>query len=668
MTTSQLFQDSSLSAYFDRLLQRNGHFNVFEKHLVGDHQSLPDFANAHQYFGLHKTHDGWVFREWAPNAEKIFLVGSFNQWKEDPKFQLEKINNDGVWEVKLPTDSLQHLDQYKLKLYWENGIGERIPAYSKRVVQDPSSVLFNAQVWEPNTPYIWNTKSFQMDKTVAPLIYEAHVGMAQELSNIGSYKQFTDHILPMIKESGYNTIQLMAIIEHPYYASFGYHVANFFAVSSRYGTPEEFKELVDKAHGMGISVVLDLVHSHTVKNENEGLSLFDGTPFQYFHDGPRGNHAAWDSRCFDYAKPNVLHFLLSNCKYLMEEYKIDGFRFDGVTSMMYQDHGLNRVFTSYDDYFGDNVDNDAITYLMLANKLIHEINPNAITIAEDVSGMPGLAFPINEGGMGFDYRMAMGVTDYWFKMLKEIPDEKWNMEALWNRLTDKRSEESTISYVECHDQAMVGGQSLSHELAGKSIYSKMNKSSKSIKIERMIALHKMSRLITLGSSGNGYLNFMGNEFGHPEWIDFPREGNNWSYHYARRLWSLKFNSDLKYQYLDAFDKAFINLEKTTPFIRSSKPELWHIHEDNKIIAFRRNQILFIFNFNSSKSFSDYPINVLGSGEYQLLLDSDKKEFGGFGRIDENQSYFTSITQKNYFPSIQIYIPNRTALVLIQKQP
>jgi len=659
---SPLFQDKGLAPYSNKLVERYHQFIDTKKKLIATNKSLIDFANGHQYYGLHKTDSGWTFREWAPNAKKIYLVGEFNYWKQYETFRLTRLGTNGDWEIVLPNNALKHGQQYKLKMYWGDEVADRLPSYAKRVIQEKKSHIFNAEIWQPPKPYQWKIEKFKRDTSVAPLFYEAHIGMAQEHTNIGSFKQFQKNILPIISAAGYNVIQLMATLEHPYYASFGYHVSNFFSISSRFGTPDELKELIDEAHAKGIAIIIDLVHSHSVRNELEGLSKFDGTSNQYFCEGERGYHQQWDSMCFDYGKDKVLHFLLSNDKFLMEEFNLDGFRFDGITSMLYEDHGINRAFTGYPDYFGSNTNNQAITYLTLANKLIHEINPHAITVAEDVSGMPGLASPIAEGGMGFDMRMAMGVTDQWYKNF-DIPDKNWNMEKLWDELTSGRKEEKLVSYSECHDQAMVGSKTISQVLAGNRIYDSMDKKNKDPQIERMMALHKMIRLITLSTSRSGYLNFMGNEFGHPEWIDFPREGNKESYDHAKRNWSLSFNPSLKFQYLAAFDKTMLNLEHQYRFISKNNPALWHIHEEHKIIAFNRDPLFFIFNFHPSKSFTDYQVSVPQPGKYRLILDSDHADFGGHNRIKDAQEYFSQPSNNNNSQHLQTYLPNRSALAL-----
>jgi 1,4-alpha-glucan branching enzyme len=488
--------------------------------------------------------------------------------------------------------------------------------------------------------------------------------MAQEEPRIGTFAEFTRHVLPRIAALGYNAVQLMAIMEHPFYGSFGYQVSNFYAVSSRFGEPEDLKALIDAAHGMGLAVLLDLVHSHAVKNTQEGLGLLDGTDHQYFHSGPRGQHAAWDSLLFDYSKYEVLRFLLSNVRYWLEEYRFDGFRFDGVTSMMYLDHGLNRHFTRYDDYFDANVDRDAVAYLQLANQLVHSLNERAITIAEDVSGMAGMARPVDEGGIGFDYRLAMALPDYWIKVLKERPDEQWDLQELEFTLRNRRRGEKHVAYAESHDQALVGDQTIAFRLMGKDMYWHMSKASGNLVIERGIALHKMIRLITFCLGGEAWLNFMGNEFGHPEWVDFPREGNNFSCHYARRQWSLVDRGDLRYGDLNEFDKAMLRLDTVYGLLSDPVIEGLAVHQEEKQLACRRGPLVLAFNFHPSQSYTGLRIPVPQAVDYRIVLDTDSRQFGGQGLVDPNVTYFRQDAPLyGRSQSIQIYIPSRSAQVL-----
>ena len=624
--------------------------------MQGDASRLADACNSHLYYGLHRNNTEWVLREWAPNATAIFLLCDSNDWQKNNHYSFTKLN-DQDWELRLPSNILRHEMLYKLLVEWEGGSGERIPSHTTRAVQDDYTKVFSAQVWCPDHPYHWQHP--RPKAAPHPLIYEAHIGMSTEHQRVSTFIEFRLYVLPRIAALGYNTIQLMAIQEHPYYGSFGYQVANFFAVSSRFGTPEELKELIDAAHGLGIRVLLDIVHSHAVSNEAEGLSCFDGTDYLYFHRGERGKHPAWDSRCFDYGKPQVLNFLLSNCKYWLEEFRFDGFRFDGVTSMIYYDHGLGKAFTDYSFYYDGNEDDDALVYLTMANQLIHELYPEALTIAEEMSGLPGLASPISEQGIGFDYKLSMGIPDYWIKLLKEVPDEQWHVGDIYYELTNKRAEERTISYAESHDQALVGDKTIFFRLTDKEIYTGMSVFDHSLIIDRAMALHKMIRLITLATAGDGYLAFMGNEWGHPEWIDFPRQGNNWSYAHARRLWSLVDNPDLKFKYLNAFDSAMLHFA-TKSNLLDRKPRVLVRDIERQLLVFERSGYLFVFSFNPTTSYTDYQFDV-PAGKYTTVLSTDNLTFGGDNRIDESVEHFTQYTGKENL--LSLYIPARIGMVL-----
>jgi 1,4-alpha-glucan branching enzyme len=653
MSTNMIYDsDPYLKPYQEAIDAR--HRRILEaKDRIAVRGSLSEGVNNHLFYGLHRLEDGsWIFREWAPNATKIYLIGEFNNWKRVDAYALSPTGN-GNWEISLPPMFLNHGDLYKLFIEWPGGGGERLPSYVTRAVQDSETKLFSAQVWAPDKPFVWRHK--RPGRRDKPLIYECHIGMSSEKEKVATFDEFRKDVLPRVADLGYDTLQIMALQEHPYYGSFGYQVSNFFALSSRFGTPEEFKKLVDAAHAKGIAVVMDIVHSHSVDNQNEGLSFFDGREDLYFYSGPQGHHPAWGSRCFDYGKDETKYFLLSNCKYWMEEYHLDGFRFDGVTSMLYWDHGLGKDFIGYDNYFNGGVDENAVTYLALANMLIKEIDPDAITIAEDVSGMAGLAAPFQRDGVGFDFRMAMGIADHWIKWIKELPDEKWNVSEMWWQLTNKRADEKTISYAECHDQALVGDKTIIFRLMDKEMYFGMNKDSKNAVVDRGIALDKMIKLVTIATAGDGYLNFMGNEFGHPEWIDFPREGNGWSYKYARRQWSLSEPDYLRYKYLNNFDRAMVHYVKKTSLL-DDRPELLVQDEQKNVLIFRRKNTIFAFNFNPVNSFTDYGFKA-PEGEYEVVMDTDDEEFDGFSRIARGEKHATSGSL------LYLYLPCRCAIML-----
>ncbi len=630
-----------------------------KKRILSEGQSLNDFANAHLYFGFHHVDGGWYYREWAPSAYQLYLEGDFNGWNQT-SHPLTNLGN-GSWELYLPGDNALW-DGCKVKTVVDANLTrtEHIPLYARRVVQNKQTITFECEVVDDRKTFPWTDKDFVGEDEL--YIYEAHVGMAQEEGKVSSYREFADYILPRIHKAGYNTVQLMAIMEHPYYGSFGYQVSNFFAASSWFGRPEELKYLVNKAHAMGIRVLLDVVHSHAVKNTAEGINMFDGTTWQFFHDGPKGDHPAWGTKCFDYGKTGVIHFLLSNLKFWMTEYHFDGFRFDGVTSMLYHDHALGTDFTSDGKYFSYNTDTDAVTYLQLANELIRQVNPKAITIAEDMSGMPGMCLPIADGGIGFDYRLGMGLPDMWVKAVK-IQDEFWDINQMWGSMCLRRPGEKTVAYVESHDQALVGDQTMIFRLAGANMYTDMNKDCHNPVIDRAIALHKMIRLFTLSGGGEAYLNFMGNEFGHPEWIDFPREGNGWSFHYCRRQWSLKDNGMLKYQWLGDFDEDMVRLTKENRIFDQRMADLLLMKAPEQTLAYYRHGLVFVFNFHFGNSLNNVLVPVRQPGEYTVVLSTDDEKYGGFGNVAKKTYATKRFDGRDY---IELYIPARTGFVLKEK--
>jgi len=655
--------DPYLKPFESDLNLRMKSYTSLKSKLLHDNETFKSFASGDLYYGFHLMRDGWVYREWAPEADDLYLIGDFNCWNYQ-SHPLKRIDN-GNWEIYLDgVQTLKHMSNVKVMVVAKGVSKDRIPLYIRRTVQNPETHDFVGQIWKPDYDFKWQDSEFHVDGEKPLFIYEAHVGMAQEREGIGTFNEFTKNILPRIKAEGYNTIQLMAIMQHPYYASFGYQVSNFFAVSSWFGTPDELKALINAAHSMGISVLLDLVHSHSIKNIAEGINEFDGTEYQFFNTGIKGNHPAWDTKLFNYGKPEVVHFLLSNIKFWLEEYHFDGYRFDGVSSMLYHHHGLGVAFTDYSKYFSMDTNIEAITYLQFANELIRQVKPNAITIAEDMSGMPGMCLPINYGGLGFDYRLSMGVPDLWVKLLKELPDEKWSMRQLWHELTSRRPCEKNIGYSESHDQALVGDKTLMFQLGGKEMYSHMLKNDENLIIRRALELDKLIKFITVTLGGEGYLNFMGNEFGHPEWIDFPRDGNNWSYQYARRQWSLMDNKDLKYEYLSNFDREMLTLLKTYNVLSATDLQNLWTDEENKLLDFRKGELVFLFNFNPSVSFEKYELPTDEMGQYKVIFNSDEIMFGGQCRILTDYIYNTEkLRNKGNKIGVTIYTPSRTVLVL-----
>ncbi|ESO00855.1 hypothetical protein HELRODRAFT_112986 [Helobdella robusta] len=676
---SRLFDvDCYLKNYRKEIERRYREFRTLLQRIeTNEPGGIDKFTRSYEEFGVHAHSDGTItWKEWCPGATGLFLWGEFNQWT-DNQYEFKNIGY-GKYELTLPpivnqeTNSvvprIPHNSIVKLRVATRDGRHiDRISPWASYVTRTEKAVVYEQKFWNPPQKYIF--KNARPAKPSCLRIYESHVGIASWEGKVSTYKHFTLDVLPRIKKLGYNSIQLMAIMEHAYYGSFGYQVTSFFAASSRYGPPDDLKELIDAAHGMGLVVLLDVVHSHASKNSADGLNQFDGTNGCYFHDNSRGFHNLWDSRLFNYTEWEVLRFLLSNLRWWVEEYQFDGFRFDGATSMLYHHHGMGTGFSGhYDEYFGMNTDTESLVYLMLANHMLHTTYPFIITIAEEVSGMPALCRPVDEGGTGFDYRLAMAIPDKWIKLLKEQQDDHWNMGDIVHTLTNRRHGEKHISYAESHDQALVGDKTLAFWLMDSQMYTHMSVlSPDSLVIDRGVALHKMIRLITHVLGGEGYLNFMGNEFGHPEWLDFPREGNKESYHYARRQYPLAEDPLLIYQFLNNFDVQMNSLEEKYHWLDSSQGYVSRKHESDKVIVFERAGLIFAFNFHPSISYTDYKIGVQQSGKYRIVLDTDSKEFKGQQRLDHNVDYFTFPEKwDNRDNHMFVYLPCRVAIVLAQE--
>mmetsp|Transcript_10988 Transcript_10988/g.19036 ORF Transcript_10988/g.19036 Transcript_10988/m.19036 type:complete len:859 (+) Transcript_10988:107-2683(+) len=658
---------------------------------------LAKFAEGYKHMGLNRGEKegktGIWYREWAPAAKSLGLTGEFNDWKPEVDHWAVK-NSYGVWELFLEdladgTPAIPHRTKIKTRLEAATGEWvERIPAWAKWATQEWNEIQYNGVHWEPtevgapgevHPDKKYTFKYPRPTKPRALRIYECHVGMSSAEPKVNSYMEFARDMLPRIRKLGYNAIQIMAIQEHAYYGSFGYHVTNFFAASSRFGTPEELKAMIDEAHRLGLVVLMDIVHSHASKNTNDGINMFDGTDSMYFHSGAKGNHWMWDSRVFNYGNWETLRFLLSNSRWWIDEYKFDGYRFDGVTSMMYHHHGLNYTFTGdYSEYFGMNTDVDAVVYLMLMNNLLHDVFPEVITIGEDVSGMPSFSRPWSEGGAGFDYRLQMAIADKWIEVLKTKNDYQWDMGNLVHTMTNRRYAEACVAYAESHDQALVGDKTIAFWLMDKDMYSFMGlEGPQSPVVDRGLALHKMIRLLTLTLGGESYLSFMGNEFGHPEWIDFPRTdtydsstgafipGNGGSYEKCRRRWDLGDNPKLRYQHFTAFDRAMCHLEKAFGFVCAPHLYVSRQCSADKVIVVERGDLLMVFNFHPTNSYTDYKIGANKPGALKIVLSSDDEAFGGWRNVvptSDTTFMAEAQPQDGRAASLKVYAPSRTVVV------
>lgn len=634
------------------------------------------FAEGYKQFGFirHEAEKKWTFTEWLPKAKCAFLVGEFNKWENTHQLQSAGF---GRWSIDLPDKPdgswvVPHRCQVRLRIETEMGAWiDRIPAWIKLAWQDTTTNLFNGVMWEPPPEERFVMKNARPPRPTNLKVYEAHVGIAGVDPCVHTYLEFKDVVLPRIKRLGYNAVQLMAVAEHAHYGSFGYHVTNFFAPSSRCGTPDELKAMIDAAHAHGITVLMDLVHAHMSSNQIDGLASQDGTDHCYTHGGAKGKQEQWDSSLFDYNSYEVLRYLLSNIRWWLDEYGFDGFRFDGVTSMLYQSHGIGKGYSGgYHEYFGLDADIESHTFLMLANDLMKQLLPkSSVSIAEDVSGMPTLCRPTEEGGFGFDYRLSMAVPDMWIKMLKEQGDHDWDLGHVSFTLQNRRWKEPCVAYAESHDQAIVGDKTIAFWLMDAEMYTHMSITSPpSGTVDRGLALHKMIRLVTLGLGGEGYLNFIGNEFGHPEWLDFPTELNGWSYQHARRRFDLPEADHLKYKFFEAFDEVMQAIEQRFKFVSSEHQYCSKKDNMDKVLVFERGPCLFVFNFHPNNSYTDYKIGHPWNEGVRVVLDSDEGRFGGHHRLDwgHGNSAPPGEGWDGRYHSTLLYLPSRTCQILVKE--
>lgn len=664
-------EDNDLRSYHPFLIERGRRFEAEYRRIVDQYTSVYNYANLANELGLHCVpgEDGqnkWIWREYMPGADTVWLTTEKYHFQRHARQRFTK-KADGIFELILPYDALAHGMYVELRVepaaytvLNPDGIPtalKRVPAFSTWVEQNKEiPTQWCARIFHPEKPYCFREKNPEIPSFLR--IYEAHVGMAQPDTkhigeSAGTYLDFANNILPRIKKGGYTCVQLMGILEHPLYRSFGYQVSNYFAPCSRFGTPDDCKQMIDAAHALGLSVILDIPHAHACANTEQGLYQYDGTPY-FFMDKIN----QWGTPSFDFSNEMTRRFLLSNLRYWLEEYHVDGFRFDAVGNMLYKDFGVDDNFSHTGRcFYGKDgkprTNNEGELYIALANHLIHEINPKGISIAEEFSGMPGLTCLPKDGGLGFDARFAMGIPDYWEKFIKKPQD----LGSMWYEMNNHRPYDHTISYVECHDQCINGHDAMIWRLLGDDMYNAMLMETETWKVSRGLAFYRLMRLITLATADKGYLNFMGNEFGHPEWLDAEE--------HAHRQWRLAEDTSLKYACLNAWDQAQMQLVSDN--IESFKtPAMFrYIHEDKRLLAFERGALLFVFNFNETQAFSDLCFAVT-PGKYLEILSSDERRFAGHDNLRITEPPLEHFTQPCFDPNlgdITLYIPPMIVLVL-----
>ncbi|KAH9651980.1 SBE3 [Citrus sinensis] len=616
----------------------------------------------------------------------VFNVASDPRWqekfrsKEPPiPYWLETRKGRKAW-LKKYTPGIPHGSKYRVYFNTPDGPLERIPAWATYVQPDADGKEAFAIHWEPSPEFAYKWRNTRPKVPKSLRIYECHVGISGSKPKISSFNEFTEKVLPHVKEAGYNVIQLFGVVEHKDYFTVGYRVTNLYAVSSRYGTPDDFKRLVDEAHGLGLLVFLDIVHSYSAADQMVGLSQFDGSNDCYFHTaqiiffcvvlyyahmipGKRGFHKYWGTRMFKYDDLDVLHFLLSNLNWWVVEYQIDGFQFHSLSSMIYTHNGFASLTGDLEEYCNQYVDKDALLYLILANEILHALHPNIITIAEDATYYPGLCEPTTQGGLGFDYFLNLSASEMWLSFLENTPDHEWSMSKIVSTLVGNgQYSDKMIMYAENHNQSISGGQSFAEILFGE--ISEHSPDTNNLLL-RGCSLHKMIRLITFTIGGHAYLNFMGNEFGHPKRVEFPMPSNNFSFSLANRHWDLLANR--LHSNLYSFDQELMKLDENAKVLLRGSPSVHHVNDAKMVICYMRGPLVFIFNFHPTDSYEDYSVGVEEAGEYQIILNTDESKFGGQGLIKEHQYLQRTISKRvdGLRNCIEVPLPSRTAQILAE---
>ncbi|KAI8557559.1 hypothetical protein RHMOL_Rhmol04G0020000 [Rhododendron molle] len=545
----------------------------------------------------------------------------FRAKKPPLPYWLETRKGRKAW-LKKYMPAIPHGSKYRVYFNTSDGPLERVPAWAPYVVPDADGNQAFAVHWEPPPEYTYKWKHKHPEVPKSLRIYECHVGISGLEPKIASFNDFTEKVLPYVKEAGYNVIQLIGLVEHKDYFTIGYRVTNLYAVSSRYGTPDDFKRLVDEAHGLGLLVFLDIVHSYSAADEMVGLSLFDGSNDCFFHTGKRGHHKFWGTRMFKYGDVDVLHFLLSNLNWWVVEYHIDGLQFHSLASMIYTHNGFASLSGDMEEYCNQYVDKDALMYLILANEILHALHPKIITIAEDATLYPGLCEPTSQGGLGFDYFVNLSASEMWSSLLGNVPDCDWNMSKIVSTLIgNKHSADKMLLYAENHNQSISGGCSFGEILLGEP---REHASDRKASILRGSSLHKMIRLISFTIGGHAYLNFMGNEFGHP--------------------------------------KDMMNVDEKERILSRGLPNIHHVNDTTMVISYLRGPLLFIFNFHPTTSYERYSVGVEEAGEYQVILNSDEKRYGGQALIEQDQYIRKTVSKRmdGLRNCLEVPLPNRSA--------
>lgn len=604
---------------------------------------------AQQFFGAHKTGDGvFTFRVWAPHAVKVCLIGDFNDWDENG-CPLTKLNDGGAWECTV--GGVKPFDAYKFLIVTRDGRrvfkADPYAVHSETRPGTASKIFIGDYKWRDGA---WLKKRKEGDVYSSPVnIYEMHLGSWRKHpdGNPFTYRELAADLVPYVKNMGYTHIELLPVTEHPFDGSWGYQVTGYFSVTSRYGTPDDFKYLVDECHRAGIGVILDWVPAHFPKDAH-GLFEFDGEPCYEYADLNKGEHMQWGTKIFDYGKNEVRSFLISNACFFFDEYHIDGLRVDAVASMLYLDYGREKGQWS-PNINGGNENLEAVEFLKQLNETVFSQHGDVMMIAEESTSWPLVSRPVYLGGLGFNFKWNMGWMNDILKYCSlDGIYKKFNHDLVTFSFFYAFSENFVLPI--SHDEVVHGKCSLINKMPGD--------------YEEKFAGVRAFLGYMYAHPGKKLL-FMGSEFGQfIEW-DYKKELDWLLLDYEKHRLLKDYSRELNRFY-----------KKNTPMWQidySWEGFSWIVSDDkdNSVIAFVRTdrsgeRIIAVCNFTNVMRCS-YRMGVPESGSYEIVFNSDDAKFGGTGEKIKKTYKAVPIMLHGFNNSVELTLPPMSVLYLKHKK-
>ncbi|PZE21886.1 1,4-alpha-glucan branching protein GlgB [Paenibacillus xerothermodurans] len=589
---------------------------------------------------------GVRFAVWAPHALEVRVIGDFNGW-DGTEYSMRKISTSGVWSLFVPGIDEGGLYKYEIVTRYGEVIRKADPyAFQSELKPGTASRIAALE------GYQWHDDDWQHSKSAKPAynrpmnIYEVHMGTWKKKPDgeYYTYRELADELVDYVVDMGYTHIELLPLAEHPYDRSWGYQATGYYSVTSRFGTPKDFMYFVDRCHQAGIAVILDWVPGHFVKDAH-GLRQFDGEPLYEYNDPRLAEKPEWGTLSFDFSKPEVISFLISNALFWMDMYHIDGLRVDAVASLLYLNFGKPELHWTKNEHGGDE-NTDAINFIKKLNQTVFAHYPDALMMAEDSTDWPQVTAPVHDGGLGFNYKWNMG----WMNdMLRYMETDPYFRSGSHNLLTFSFMYAFSENYVLplSHDEVVHGKKSLLNKMPGD--------------YWRKFANLRVLYGYMMNHPGKKLL-FMGGEFGQfDEWKDL--EDLDWEI--------LEYDSHRSmHQYVRDLNRLYLQEKSLWELDHQPEGFAWIDPHDSgqSIVTFMRKSadpddfLVILCNF-TPQTFNTYRIGVPFAGVYQECFNSDLPAYGGSGLINRGKLKTEAFSWHSQPFSLQIVVPPLATIVL-----